>query len=55
MTARGEPCPTCDGKEKTEFVALIPDGETPPHRYSVGPNCYRAQWKKVYPEEKCPV
>lgn len=55
-TSRNTPCPTCDGKEKTEFVALQPYKEVPPHRYSVGKNCYRKQFKEVYGEDaKCPV
>lgn len=56
MTEYGVPCPACDGKEKTKYVALLPleDG-TPPHRYAIGTACYRKQWKEVYPKEKCPV
>lgn len=70
-TARGVPCPVCDGKEKTEYVALLPFTPTPPpatditgvaavtlqpQNYAVGKSCYRKQWKYVYGEdEKCPV
>ena len=56
MTEYGVPCPACNGKEETKYVALLPleDG-TPPHRYAIGAACYRKQWKKVYPEEKCQV
>lgn len=55
MTEHGTPCPACDGKEKTKYVALLPLGDKQPHQYAVGADCYRKQWKKVYPETKCPV
>lgn len=55
-TVRNEPCPTCKGKEDTEFVALIPHVGLLPHQYAVGPNCYRSQWALAYGEdEPCPV
>ena len=59
-TKRGIPCPTCKGGEETEYVALIPmiddkGGIIYPHEYAVGLNCYREQFKKVYPEAKMPV
>lgn len=58
-TTPNAPCPACDGKELTKHVALLPlviDGVAmEPHRYAVGDNCYREQWKEVYPDEECPV
>ena len=54
------PCPACDGKEQTKYVALLPiiiddDRVIDPHAYAVGTRCYRKQWRKVYKGEKCPV
>ncbi len=61
-TEAGTPCPCCGGKEETEFVALLPlmakvEGSDEkilarePHAYSVGKNCYKEQFAKVYPDE----
>ena len=61
-TEEGTPCPCCDGKETTEFVALKPLLATvagsneqivakEPHTYSIGKKCYLKQRAEVYPDE----
>ncbi len=59
-TTRKGICPGCGTEKSTEYVALIPitrKGKSlQPHKYSVCPDCYRAQFKMVYgEEEECPV
>ena len=45
-TRAGGPCPDCEGKEKTKYVALFADKQG--QRYTVGVACYRKQWLKKY-------
>ncbi len=56
--ARGLPCPYAgDDAEHwpTRVVALEhgPDG-TPPHRFLICANCYKAQFARMYPGESVP-
>lgn len=53
QTERGTPCPDCDGKEDTLYVAPVANAKG--DRYAVGLNCYRKHWEKVYPDTPCEV
>ncbi len=64
-TQAGTPCPLCNGKEETEFVALLPlmasvEGSDDkiiaknPAEYSVGKKCYLKQFAEKYPGEDLP-